>query len=63
MQYMCLIYTVENAGPQRGDPEFGEFMQNYMSFTQEVNEAGVFVSGNELQSIATATTVSMEQTL
>ncbi len=60
MQYLCLIYAAENAGPQRGDPEFGEFMQGYMTFTQEVQASGAFVAGDELQPIATATTVTME---
>lgn len=60
MQYMLLIYSPENAGPQPGSPEFGGFIQEYMEFTKTVNEDGVFVSGDALQSVSTATTVSTQ---
>ena len=60
MQYMCMIYSQENAGPQRGTPEFGAFIQKYMTFTKAVQDAGVFVAGDELQPVATATTVTLE---
>ncbi len=58
MQFMCLIYSKENAGPQPGTEEFGPFMKAYQDFTQEVAKAGVMVSGDALQPIATATTVT-----
>jgi len=59
MQYMCLIYAAEGSGPQPGTPEFGAFMKGYMDFTETVKKDGKFVAGDALQSIATATTVSV----
>lgn len=60
MQYMCLIYSSESAGPQMGTPEFGPYMQGYMEFTQRVQDDGVFIAGDALQDVATASTVSLE---
>ncbi len=59
MQYMCLIYAQEGTGPQPGTAEFGPFMQSYMDFTQKMKDAGKLVSGDALQPVATATTVSI----
>jgi len=59
MQYMLLIYSADDAGPQPGSPEFGKMMQGYMDFNAEVNAAGVFVSGQPLQGSDTATTVKV----
>lgn len=59
MQYMCLIYSAEGSGPQPGTPEFGPFMQGYNDFTNDVRESGALVSGEALQPIATATTVTV----
>ncbi|MEO0548793.1 MAG: YciI family protein [Pseudomonadota bacterium] len=60
MQYLCLIYSDEATGPQHGTPEFGPYMQGYMEFTAKVQEDGVFVAGEGLQPVATASTVTME---
>ena len=57
MQYLLLIYSAENAGPQPGDADFGEFMQGYFEFTSEVKERGVFEAGEPLEKAETATTV------
>ena len=59
MQYMCLIYSAEGAGPQPGTPEFGPFMKGYMDFTAKVQGDGKFVAGDALQPVSTATTVSV----
>ena len=59
MQYMCLIYSAEVAGPQPGTPEFGPFMKAYQDFTNEMRDSGAFVAGDALQPIATATTVTV----
>ncbi|WP_333714214.1 YciI family protein [Yoonia sp.] len=61
MQYMCLIYSAEGTGPQPGTPEFGAFMQAYGAFTAEMRETGRFIAGDALQSIATATCVSVRE--
>ncbi len=60
MQYMCLIYSADNAGPQPGTPEFGPFMKAYQDFTSMVKEKGVMIHADALQPIGTATTVTKE---
>ncbi|MEE8306087.1 MAG: YciI family protein, partial [Gammaproteobacteria bacterium] len=57
MQYMCLIYENEQSGPEANKPDMPTLMAEYQAFGQAVNEGGVYVSGEPLQPIATATTV------
>ncbi len=57
MQYMLLIYSADSAAPVPETREFGDMMQGYGAFTQEVKEAGVMKGGDALQPVATATTV------
>ncbi|MGB5706229.1 MAG: YciI family protein [Arenicellales bacterium] len=59
MQYLLLIYSAEDAGPQPGEAEYGEFMNDYYAFTKEVRERGIFEGGQPLDRISTATTVSV----
>lgn len=59
MQFMCLIYSAPNSGPQPGSAEFGAFMQGYGTFTEKVRAEGKMVSGDALQGTETATTVSV----
>ncbi len=58
MQYMCLIYSAEDTEPVPGTPEFGAYMQAYEAFSARTVEDGVFVSGEALQPVVTATTVT-----
>ena len=58
MQYMCLIYSSENVGPQYGTPEFGPYMQAYQEFTAKIKADGVMIAGDALQPTATASTVT-----
>lgn len=60
MQYMCLIYSTENSGPQPGSAEWPAFMQAYQAFGKEARENGVMKTGDALQPVATATTVTRE---
>ena len=57
MQYLLMIYSAEDAGPQPGSPEFGQFMNGYFSFTQEMRDRGLFVAGEPLEKSHTASTV------
>ena len=59
MQFMCLIYSNPANEPVHGTPEFGAMMQGYGAFTKLVQDAGKLVSGNALQGVETATTVSV----
>lgn len=59
MQYMMLIYSSEAASPKPGSDEFGALIQNYQGFTEEVRNNKALVSGDALQPVTTATTVSV----
>lgn len=60
MQYICLIYSDENSGPQPGTAEFGEYIGAYNRFTETTKNNGVFIAGDALQPTMAATTVTME---
>lgn len=59
MKYICLIYSDEASNPVPGTPEFGEMMGGYMAFGEKTRADGVFVAGEPLEKIATASTVSV----
>lgn len=57
MHYMLLIYSDPAGAPAENSPEaFAEF-QEWMAYGGALREAGVWISGDPLQSVATATTV------
>jgi hypothetical protein len=62
MRYALLIYDAETANPS-ADPPPPEVMQQvmdaYNAFTRECREAGVYVGGEALQPVTTATTVTV----
>ncbi len=58
MQYMCLIYSDETLEPRPGTPEFGAYMQAFQEFSARVQKDGVFVGGEALEPVASATTVT-----
>lgn len=60
MQYMCLIYSAANSGPAPGTPEFGDYIKAYSDYTAMLQDKGTFISGDALQPVATATTVTRE---
>ena len=57
MQYMLLIYRAESLEPLPGSPEFDQLMQGYTAFSEEVKAANVFVAGDALDKIESATTI------
>ena len=59
MNYMFLIFGDESKGPAPGSAEFGELIGAYHVFEEEIKSAGVFVCGEALESVTTATTVSV----
>ena len=59
MQFICLIYSAPNSGPQPGTPEFGKLMQDYGNYTKKIRDDGKLVAGDALQDVETATTVSV----
>jgi hypothetical protein len=59
MRYLCLIYGNETIDIQMTPEQRDQQMAEYFAFTQEVNEAGVHLGGEELMPTTTATTVQV----
>ena len=57
MQYILLIYGDQEGWKSRSEEENGQLMQDYYTFTQELEQSGAMVAGNALQPTETATTV------
>ncbi|MFJ5990463.1 YciI family protein [Lentzea sp. NPDC092896] len=56
MHYMFLIYNCEDR-PHPGDPRFEEILTRVNAFADECRRRNVYVSGDPLKPVATATTV------
>jgi hypothetical protein len=57
MQFMVLIYGKESEWDAMNEAENKAVMEEYIAFTQETRDKGVFVAGDELKPTSTATTV------
>ena len=57
MQYLCLIYSDENAGSTRSEAENAAYMGAYFKFTTDIKESGNHVGGEALLPTSAATTV------
>ena len=57
MQYMLLIYTDESSWGTLSEAEQGQLYQDYTDFTADLRQRGWYRSADQLQPIATATTV------
>lgn len=57
MQYMALIYDSEQTLAAMSPKDREQFMGDYMAFTKAAREAGVFLAGDALKGIDTATTL------
>jgi hypothetical protein len=57
MQYLLLIYDSEKEWAKMSQAEQGKMYGEYMEFTSDVKAKGNHLGGNQLQPIATATTV------
>jgi hypothetical protein len=57
MQYLCLIYDSEAEWMKMSQAEQGKMYGEYMEFTADIKAKGNHLGGNQLQPIATATTV------
>ena len=57
MQYLALIYSAADAGPQPGTPEFGALMGAYQAAGEKFKADGVFVAGDALEGTDSATTL------
>ena len=57
MQYLLLIYENEQIGAKMSKAEGEKFMQEYFTFTKNIQDTKNYLSGEALQPISTATTV------
>lgn len=57
MKYMLLIYS--DPATEMTEAEMGQMMGEYFAFTQTIVTSGEMISGEPLQGIETATTVSV----
>ncbi len=57
MKYLCLIYDEEKKLNTMPKSEGDAFMGEYFGFTEGIKKSGHYLGGNELQPVATATTV------
>ncbi|WP_176084857.1 YciI family protein [Martelella sp. HB161492] len=57
MKYIALIYAAEQTTPAPGSANFGKMMGGYAHCNDTYHKDGVYVAGDALQPVATATTV------
>jgi hypothetical protein len=57
MQYALLIYANEQEWASQPEEESQAQFQEYMAFTKDIVDRGIYKGGEALQSISTATTV------
>ena len=57
MQYALLIYASEQDWASQTEEESQAQFQEYMAFTKDIVDRGIYKGGEALQPIATATTV------
>lgn len=58
MQFLALIYSSEQAGD---DVDMPTLLSQYQAYDAEVKAAGVFVAGEALQPVSTATSVRLRE--
>ena len=57
MQYLLLIYDEESIWESMAEEERNRLYGEYMAFTQELKDAGAYVTADQLQPTAAATSV------
>jgi hypothetical protein len=57
MKYMLLIYNEEKSWPKFSEAQRQGFMGEFMKFTQQIQSAGQYISGSQLQPTSAATSV------
>ena len=61
MKYMCLIYDAEGVWDGLPEDERNAVYEEYGTFTQSLRDSGAYVSADQLQPVATATTVRVRK--
>jgi hypothetical protein len=57
MEYLLLIYNSEAETEKLGEAELGAMYQEFMGLTKSIQQSGNHKAGQQLQPVATATTV------
>jgi len=57
MQYMALIYDTEHNRSSMSPDDHKRLLADYSAFTTAVKDAGVFIAGDALNPVDTATTI------
>jgi hypothetical protein len=57
MQYLLVIYGSEDVENAMSKEERGRMFADYIAFTKAIRAEGIFVAGDALKPVATATTV------
>ena len=57
MKYTLILAADPAKAPASGIPEEGQFFQAFFAFNQEIEEKGVYLGGEPLQDVSTATTI------
>ena len=57
MKYLCLIYDEEKKLFNMSKSEMDALMGEYFAFTRDIEKSGHLLGGNDLQPVASATTV------
>src|SRR3984885_9297634 len=60
MEYLLLIYANEADYAKMSPAEMGAMYQEFMQFTQSIQQSGNFNAGQQLQPVSTATTVRVQ---
>ena len=63
MQYMLLIYGDQESWKSRSEEENGQIMQDYMQFTEDLQNSGSMVAGDALEPTQTAERAFLERRL
>lgn len=61
MKYLLLIYEDENISRMRDENSNKDLIDEYFAYTKSLKDAGVYLAGDALQSVSTATTVRVRQ--
>ena len=57
MKYTLILAADPAKAPAPGSPEEGRFFQAFFAFNQEIEDKGVYLGGEPLQDVSTATTI------
>ena len=59
MKYTLIVTADPDKAPAAGSPEQEQYFGAFFAFNQEIEEKGVYLAGEPLQPVETATTVRM----